>query len=106
MNAANTDADPRLDQGRAIRGSDVRDDSADYALLAVQGPRALDRLGLERRPAFTWEMGTVDGVEVMINRTGYTGEEGVELACAPEDAPALWDAILRARRDAVRPRRA
>jgi aminomethyltransferase len=30
----------------------------------------------------------------MIDRTGYTGEEGVELACMAEDAPALWDAIL------------
>jgi aminomethyltransferase len=30
----------------------------------------------------------------MINRTGYTGEEGVELACMNDDAPALWDAIL------------
>ena len=49
---------------------------------------------LERKPAFTWEMGDVDGIEVMVNRTGYTGEEGVELACPPEDAPALWDAIL------------
>ena len=41
-------------------------------------------------------MGEVGGIEVMVNRTGYTGEEGVELACAPEDAPALWDAILAA----------
>ena len=39
-------------------------------------------------------MGELDGVEVMVNRTGYTGEEGVELACMAEDAPALWDAIL------------
>ena len=39
-------------------------------------------------------MGTVAGIEAMVNRTGYTGEEGVELACPPEDAPALWDAIL------------
>jgi len=31
---------------------------------------------------------------VMINRTGYTGEEGVELGCMSDDAPALWDAIL------------
>ena len=30
----------------------------------------------------------------MVNRTGYTGEEGVELACPPEDASALWNAIL------------
>ena len=39
-------------------------------------------------------MGELDGVEVMVNRTGYTGEEGVELACMADDAPALWDAIL------------
>jgi aminomethyltransferase len=39
-------------------------------------------------------MGELDGVEVMINRTGYTGEEGVELACMTDDAGQLWDAIL------------
>src|SRR4051794_3692798 len=94
VNAANSDADFRWLAEREQRGSDVRDVSDDYALLAVQGPRALERLGLERKPAFTWEMGVLDGIEVMVNRTGYTGEEGVELACAPEDAPALWDAIL------------
>jgi aminomethyltransferase len=44
--------------------------------------------------AFTWEMGDLDGIEVMVNRTGYTGEEGVELACMAADAPALWDAVL------------
>ena len=77
-----------------LRGSDVRDVSDDYALLAVQGPRALERLGLERAKPFTWSMGDVDGVEVMVNRTGYTGEEGVELACMADEAGALWDAIL------------
>ena len=94
VNAANSDADYRWLAEREQRGSDVRDVSDEYALLAVQGPRAFERLGLERRPAFTWDMGEVDGLEVMVNRTGYTGEEGVELACPPEDAPALWDAIL------------
>ena len=72
----------------------MRDVSDDYALLAVQGPRALERLGLAHGKAFTFEMGELDGVEVMINRTGYTGEEGVELACMADDAGALWDAIL------------
>ena len=79
---------------RELMGSDVRDRSDDFALLAVQGPKALERLGLAPAPAFTWAMGEVDGVEVMVNRTGYTGEEGVELACPPEDAGRLWDAIL------------
>ena len=94
VNASNRECDVRWLVEHELRGSDVRDVSDDYGLLAVQGPRALDRLGLAHGKAFTWQMGAVDGVEVMINRTGYTGEEGVELACMAEDAPALWDAIL------------
>ena len=39
-------------------------------------------------------MGELDGIEVMIARTGYTGELGVELCCAEDDVGALWDAIL------------
>ena len=39
-------------------------------------------------------MGEIDGVEVMVNRTGYTGEQGVELMCPAEDAVALWDAVV------------
>jgi aminomethyltransferase len=93
-NASNVDAVARWLKHHEQRGSDVRDVSDQYALLAVQGPEALARLGLAPAKAFTWEMGELDGVEVMINRTGYTGEEGVELACMEEDAVGLWDAIL------------
>ena len=74
-------------------GTEVRDASDDYGLLAVQGPRSLERLGLPDAPAFTHAMGALDGIEVMICRTGYTGEKGVELCCAEDDATALWDAI-------------
>jgi aminomethyltransferase len=94
VNASNRETDFEWIVDHEVRGSDTRDVSDDYALLAVQGPRALERLGLEPAKPFTWAMGRQDGVEVMINRTGYTGEEGVELACMPDDAPALWDAIL------------
>jgi aminomethyltransferase len=94
VNAANRDGDFEWFAGHEVRGSDVRDVSDDYALLAVQGPRALERLGLPKAKAFTWAMGELDGVEVMINRTGYTGEEGVELACMADDAGELWDAII------------
>src|SRR3954470_3217453 len=93
-NASNADTVVRWLKEHELRGSDVRDVSDDYALLAVQGPRALERLGLEPAKAFTWAMGELDGVEVMINRTGYTGEEGVELACMADDAERLWDAVL------------
>jgi aminomethyltransferase len=93
-NAANVDTVDRWLKEHELRGSDVRNVSDEYALLAVQGPNALHRLGLEPAKAFTWAMGELDGVEVMINRTGYTGEEGVELACMADDAETLWDAIL------------
>jgi glycine cleavage system T protein (aminomethyltransferase) len=79
---------------REPRGSEVRDASDEYGLVAVQGPRSLERLELPERPAFTHEMGELDGIEVMVSRTGYTGELGVELCCAGDDAPALWDALL------------
>ena len=106
VNASNREAAFRWLQERELRGSDVRDVSDDYALLAVQGPRALERIGIAPGKAFTWEMGEVGGVEVMINRTGYTGEEGVELACMEDEAEALWDAVIAARRHPVWPGRA
>ena len=95
VNASNREADYGWLKEREIRGSEVSDRSSDYALLAVQGPKAFERLGLPRdRKAFTWEMSEVDGVEVMVNRTGYTGEEGCELLAMAEDAGELWDAVL------------
>jgi aminomethyltransferase len=94
VNASNREAVYSWLKEREPRGSEVRDASDDYGLLAVQGPRALERLGLDERPAFTHAMGEVDRIEVMICRTGYTGEQGVELCCAEDDAPALWDAVV------------
>jgi glycine cleavage system T protein (aminomethyltransferase) len=94
VNAANKDVDFRWLKEREIRGSEVSDVSDEYALLAVQGPRAFERMDIDEGTPFTWEMGELDGVEVMINRTGYTGEKGMELACMAEDAPQLWDAVV------------
>jgi aminomethyltransferase len=94
VNASNRDADYEWLKDRERPGSDIRDVSDRYSLLAVQGPRSLERLGLGDAPAFTFEMGEIDGVECMINRTGYTGEAGVELMAMAEDSEQLWDAIL------------
>src|SRR3954462_11715653 len=55
-NASNADAVLRWLKEHEVRGSDVRDVSEDYALLAVQGPNAVQKLGLERAKAFTWQM--------------------------------------------------
>jgi len=94
VNASNRETVYGWLKEREPRGCEVRDTSDEYGLIAVQGPRSLERLGLLERPAFTHEMGELDGIEVMIGRTGYTGEKGVELCCAGEDAVALWEAVL------------
>jgi len=94
VNASNRETDFEWLQEREVPGAEVRDVSDDYALLAVQGPRALERLGLPDAPAFTFAEGELDGVACTINRTGYTGEEGVELLVPAERAGELWDWIL------------
>ena len=80
----------------------ITDRCADYALLAVQGPKAVEivqsltgaKLGLVKYYHFT--EGTVAGVNCLISRTGYTGEDGVELYHAAGDALALAEAVLAA----------
>ena len=94
VNASNREADFDWVREREIRGSDARDVSDEYALLAVQGPRALERLGLPEAPAFSWHEGELDGVEVMVNYTGYTGERGVELMAMADDGAELWDRVV------------
>ena len=86
VNAANVDAD----HGALDETEDV---SAEWALLAVQGPEALQRLGIEVEP-FTFREDDVLGIRCLVAGTGYTGERGCELGCSPDDAVALWDAIL------------
>jgi aminomethyltransferase len=94
VNASNRETDFHWLKEREIPGSDVRDVSDEYALLAVQGPRSIERLGLDDAPAFTFAMAELDGIECMVNRTGYTGERGVELMVPAEDAAELWDRVL------------
>ncbi len=94
VNASNRDADYAWLKEREVPGSDVRDVSDEYGLVAVQGPRALERLELPKAPAFTFAEGEIAGITCMVNRTGYTGEEGVELLSMAEDTGALWDSVL------------
>jgi len=94
VNASNRAADFAWIKDREVSGSDARDISDEYALLAVQGPNAIAKLGLPPAPAFTFVEGEIDGTMLMVNRTGYTGEDGCELLCMAEDAGALWDAVL------------
>jgi len=94
VNASNREADFQWLKERELPGSDVRDVSDQYALLAVQGPRAIERLGLSPARSFTFAEGEVDGIQCMVNRTGYTGEDGCELLAMAEDGAELWDRVL------------
>ena len=73
---------------------ETEDVSDEWALLAVQGPEALDRLGIAVEPFTFREDVDVLGVRCLVAGTGYTGERGCEVGCAPEDAGRLWDAVL------------
>jgi aminomethyltransferase len=94
VNASNREADHTWLKEREVPGSDVRDISDEYGLIAVQGPRALERLELPPAPAFTFTEREVAEITCMVNRTGYTGEEGVELMVMADEAGELWDAVL------------
>lgn len=72
---------------------EATDASESWAMLAVQGPRALAALETSVKP-FTWREDCVLGTECLVAGTGYTGEPGCELMCDPADAPRLWDAIV------------
>src|SRR5579875_421661 len=105
VNAANIQADRErlLELNRG--GANFRDISAETALIAIQGPAALRilqtvttiELGSIRR--FYVAKAAVAGIECLIARTGYTGEDGFELFTHVSAAAALFDAMLEAGRD-------
>ena len=106
-NASNRDKISAHFAAAARSVCEFEDISDKTALLALQGPRALDvlkragvSLDLGALKTFRFASGTVAGIRCVVARTGYTGEDGVELFCAWDDAVALWDALLSAGSDA------
>jgi aminomethyltransferase len=84
------------------RGLKVEDLTMETALLAVQGPRALGLLQplsdiqLDGVPYYHHAPGTLSGVKTTFSRTGYTGEDGMELFIPWERAAEVWDLVLEA----------
>ena len=85
---------------RNQRGFNVEiiNESHNYSLLAVQGPKAkelMHKMGIETLPPFfTIKRGELCNVNVWISRTGYTGEDGVEILVKNDFSELLWDKIL------------
>jgi aminomethyltransferase len=106
-NAANAAAvGTALTERAAGRDAVVSDDTADYALIAIQGPRAaailagLTDADLAQVKYYASYPAKVDGRDVLLARTGYTGEDGFEIFARPDDAEPLWSALSAAGADA------
>lgn len=106
VNAANREKDVQWMRAHIFGDCAFEDVSDSIAQLALQGPRALavfEKLaapGSTPARAYRFKDNVrVAGIPCLASRTGYTGEDGLELYCAAEDAPALWDALLTAGED-------
>ena len=101
VNASTTDKDwewiKSHHKGEAV---ELSNKSADYCQLALQGPDAqsilqkLTDLPLEQIKYYHFSRGRVDGVEAIVSRTGYTGEDGFEIYAPAARAEQLWNKIL------------
>ena len=82
--------------------AEIVDESDDWALLALQGPRAVELLqpftetDLSSIKYYRYEVGEVDGAYAVLSRTGYTGEDGFELFVRQNDAPRVWRLLIEA----------
>ena len=102
-NASNTDVVLAALRERAARARDARvtDATGDYALVAIQGPAAAgilaplaSGLDLAAIKYYAGAFGEVAGRKAWVARTGYTGEDGFEVFCRPEDAEPVWSALV------------
>ncbi len=82
------------------KGCEVIDESAQWGQIAVQGPKALTLLErlfsseIRSLPSFHFAPFQFQGAEVLVARTGYTGESGVEIFVPSEYTPALWRELM------------
>ncbi|MCL1975070.1 MAG: glycine cleavage system aminomethyltransferase GcvT [Firmicutes bacterium] len=105
VNASNTDKDFAWLKEKVAELSpevEVINYSDDYGQIAIQGPCAQDilqkltKFDLSLIKFFTFATITVCEEDVLVSRTGYTGEDGFEIYCKPSQATELWHALLKA----------
>ena len=103
VNASNTDKDFEW-LAEAAKGLDVdvKNVSAKYAQLAIQGPESqrllqpITDVDLASMKYYRFARGKVDGAEAIVSRTGYTGEDGFEVYVAPEHGPRIMKKLVDA----------
>jgi aminomethyltransferase len=100
VNASRVDEDFAWLQSHLAADVDLQNRSADYGGLAIQGPRVIELLqamvGKEAELPARNQIKDFDsdGMKLTIARTGYTGEDGVEVFFAAKDAAKVWNDIL------------
>ncbi|MCL6611243.1 MAG: glycine cleavage system aminomethyltransferase GcvT [Peptococcaceae bacterium] len=105
VNAANTGRDLAWVRSHAGEGVEVEDVSGRTALLALQGPRAAEVLkplaGFDPGSlgSYRFVRGPVAGVECLVSRTGYTGEDGFEIYLDAGDGAGVWQALMESGRN-------
>jgi aminomethyltransferase len=106
VNAGNIEKDEAWLRAQQPEGCELRNRSDEFALLALQGPRAqqvlqpLASVALEGVKYYHFGEGTVAGVPAIVSRTGYTGEDGFEIFLPPDAAPRVWSTLLEKGREA------
>lgn len=102
VNAGNQDDDFRHIVANNQFDAEVQNSGPRYSQLAIQGPRATEILRkltpapLDSIRYYHFSFGKVSGVECLIARTGYTGEDGFEIYFAPEHSEKLWNDLMQA----------
>jgi aminomethyltransferase len=102
VNASNQDQDFEHIRAHNRAGAQIENAGERYSQLAIQGPKALGILQrftaapLDAIRYYHFAFGKVDGVDCLIARTGYTGEDGFEIYFAPEHSEKLWAKLLDA----------
>ena len=106
VNASNIDKDWNWINEQNTFGAALSNISDNYALLAVQGPKAAEALqsltdvDLSAIKYYTFKQGTFAGLDnIILSATGYTGSGGFELYVPNEAAEAVWDAVFEAGKD-------
>ncbi len=103
VNAANIEKDLAWVQTNNDTGAEVRDESEDKTLIALQGPKSIEILkplvpeqDVSEIGYFRFSLGEVAGIPTIISRTGYTGEVGFELYVSAKNAEGLWNSLYPA----------
>ncbi len=105
VNASNTDKDFKWIKENSSGDVRIENQSPEYGQLALQGPNSKELLqqftdiNLDDLEYYWFERGKINGAEVILSRTGYTGELGYEIYLKPDQTVSLWESLMEKGKD-------